>query len=67
MKEFLSREGAPFIERNVEEDERAYDELIGRGIRTVPLTIVGDRSIRGFNPPELETALAAWRGQKQAR
>ena len=59
MKEFLSRAGAAFTVMNVDEDDRAYDALIARGLRTVPVTIIGDRVIRGYDPAALEQALAA--------
>ena len=59
MKEFLSRSGAAFTVMNVDEDDRAYDALIARGLRTVPVTIVGDQVIRGYDPAALEQALAA--------
>ena len=61
MKELLSREGVPFTAYNVDEDEHAYDELIARGLRTVPVTIIGERVLPGFNPVELADAVAAWR------
>ena len=59
MKEFLSRASATFTVMNVDEDERAYDALIARGLRTVPVTIIGDRVVRGYDPAALEQALAA--------
>ena len=59
MKEFLSRAGAAFTVMNVDEDHRAYDALVARGLRTVPVTIVGDQVIRGYDPAALEQALAA--------
>jgi glutaredoxin len=59
VKEFLSREGVRFTVKNVDEDDAAYDELIARGLRTIPVTIVGDRLIRGYDPDALKTALAA--------
>jgi glutaredoxin len=59
VKEFLSRAGAAFTVMNVDEDDRAYDALIARGLRTVPVTIVGDQVIRGYDPAALEQALAA--------
>ena len=59
MKEFLSRAGAAFTVMNVDEDERAYDALIARGLRTVPVTVIGDRVVRGYDPAALEQALAA--------
>ena len=59
MKEFLSRAGAAFTVMNVDEDDRAYDALLARGLRTVPVTIIGDLVIRGYDPAALEQALAA--------
>ena len=58
MKEFLSQHGVAFTVRNVDEDDQAYDELIARGFRTVPVTIIGDREIRGFDRDRLSTALS---------
>jgi glutaredoxin len=58
VKEFLSRAGAPFVVKEIDEDDRAYDELIARGFRTVPVTIIGDRAIKGFDRDALESALA---------
>jgi glutaredoxin len=63
VKEFLSREGVPFTARNVDEDDRAYDELIALGFRTIPVTIAGAEKIGGFDRPALERAVAAWRAQ----
>ena len=53
----------PFESKNVDEDDRAYDELIARGFRTVPVTIVGERAIAGFDPGALGAAVAEWRGR----
>ncbi len=62
MKEFLSRAGARFEEKNVEEDPGAYRELIGRGWRTVPVTLVGDRAVKGFDSAALAEALTSLGG-----
>jgi glutaredoxin len=61
VKELLSREGVPFTAYNVDEDDRAYDELIARGWRTVPMTFIGARAIKGFDEPALMSAIADWR------
>jgi hypothetical protein len=58
VKEFLSRAHQPFTLRNVDEDLSAYQELIARGFRTVPVTIIGDVAIKGFDEPALTRALA---------
>ena len=59
----LSREGLPFTAHNVDEDERAYDELIARGWRTVPVTIFGDQAVKGYDVPALTAAIAVWRAR----
>jgi len=61
VKELLSRERVPFTAYNVDEDERAYDELLGRGWRTIPVTIIGQRVIKGFDVAALTAAIAEWR------
>lgn len=50
-----------FTAHNVDEDARAYDELLARGWRTIPVTIIGERVLKGFNPVELASAIAEWR------
>ncbi len=58
MKEFLSREGHPFEARNIEEDDRAYDELMALGARAVPTTVINGQVITGFDQARLRAALA---------
>ena len=59
----LSREGLPFTAHNVDEDEGAYDELIARGWRTVPVTVFGDQVVKGYDVPALTAAIAVWRAR----
>jgi glutaredoxin len=61
VKEFLSQAGVPFTAYNVDEDDRAYDDLIARRWRTVPVTLIGDRVVKGFDVAALTSALAEWR------
>jgi glutaredoxin len=61
VKEFLSRAGVPFTAFNVDEDDRAYDELLARGWRTIPVTVFGERVVKGFDVEALTAAIAAWR------
>jgi glutaredoxin len=63
VKEFLSRAGVPFTAFNVDEDDRAYDELVARGFRTIPVTVIGARVVKGFDAEALTSAIAAWRGE----
>lgn len=48
--------------RDVDEDDAAYRELVARGWRSVPMTLVGDRAIRGYDPTALRDALDAVAG-----
>jgi hypothetical protein len=66
VKAWLSREGVPFTAYNVDEDDRAYDDLIARGFRTVPVTVFGERTatvVKGFDEPALTAAIAEWRAK----
>ena len=47
-----------FTARNVDEDDRAYDELIARGLRTIPVTVFGDRVVIGYDREALLAAIA---------
>ena len=57
----LSQAGVPFVIRNVALDLGAYRELIARGFRTVPVTIIGEGetavSMTGFDETALREAL----------
>ena len=58
MKEFLSRAGHTFETKNIEEDDDAYRELIALGARSVPVTLIGEHMVTGFDPEKLRSALA---------
>ena len=51
----------PFTAYNVDENDRAYDDLIARGWRTIPVTVFGDRAIKGLDEAGLMAAIADWR------
>ena len=68
----------PFTAHNVDEDGGAYDDLIARGFRTIPVTVFplssrsgeasGDakadsRTITGFDAEALSAAVAEWRAK----
>jgi glutaredoxin len=61
VKEFLSREGVAFQTKNVDDDEQAYAELIQKGYRTIPVTFIGDRVVKGFDEAALRAAIAVTR------
>jgi len=53
----------PFTAFNVDEDDKAYDELIARRFRTIPVTVFGDTVVKGFDADALTAAIAAWRAR----
>jgi hypothetical protein len=57
VKEFLSRAGHAFTVCNVEEDDAAYSDLLSRGFRTIPLTLINGKPIKGFDASALGEAL----------
>jgi glutaredoxin len=57
VKEFLSQNGAAFTALNVDEDDRAYDALVARGFRSVPVTVIGERTVKGYDLDALRRAL----------
>jgi glutaredoxin len=59
VKGFLSRVGVAYTARNVDEDDLAYDELLALGLRTVPVTVVGERAVKGYDEQALLEALRA--------
>jgi glutaredoxin len=63
VKELLSQAGVPFTAYNVDEDDTAYDDLIARGWRTVPVTVFGAQVVKGFDAVALQQAIAAWRAR----
>lgn len=57
MKEFLSRNGQQFTLKHVDEDPAALGELVALGMMSIPVTIVGDHVVRGFDEKALRAAL----------
>jgi hypothetical protein len=45
----LSRERVAFVDKDVEEDVEAYDELLALGFRTIPVTVVRGVPVKGFD------------------
>jgi glutaredoxin len=57
VKEFLSQQGVEFEDRNVSRDPAYLEEVRRLGYAGVPVTIVGDRQILGFDRAKIEAAL----------
>ena len=64
MKEFLSQQGIPWTEKYVDQDRAAAIEMIRRsGQRGVPVTVIGDEVVVGFDRPRLERIIASMRAR----
>lgn len=64
-REFFAARGVPVRERNVAADRSALVEMLDIHVRRfpdeeplVPLIVIGDRVVRGFDRQEVEAALA---------
>jgi len=56
--EYLSQKGVPFIAKNVVRDPSAMQALMRLGLRLLPVLVIGDQRLSGFNPKEIDAALA---------
>ena len=64
-KEFLSRQGVRFVEKNVAADRRAAEEMIRvSGQQGVPVITVDGEAVIGFNQPRLMQLLQRRSGPK---
>jgi glutaredoxin len=57
--EYLSQKGVEFTEKNVSRNPEAVQELMSMGVRSLPLILIGDTQLRGFNPKAIDEALAS--------
>jgi mycoredoxin len=48
----------PFTEKNVGRDPEARQELITLGLLSLPVLLIGDKKLTGFNPGQIDAALA---------
>jgi glutaredoxin len=57
--EYLSQKGIPYIEKNVSQDQEAVQELMSMGLRSLPVIVIGEERLSGFNPAAIDAALAS--------
>jgi glutaredoxin 3 len=57
VKEFLSRRGVAFTERDVSTDEAALAELAQLHLMTTPVTTIDGEVVVGFDQAKLEQLL----------
>jgi hypothetical protein len=48
----------PFVEKNVGRDPGARQELMEIGLTSLPVIIIGETKLAGFNPSKIDEALA---------
>ena len=58
VKSFLSDRGVAYEERNIDQEEKFAEELWNTGMRSVPVTVIGEAKILGFNQTQLNRAVA---------
>jgi len=59
VKEFMQDQDYDYEERNITTDSTAREELIKMNMRGVPVTVVDDQTIVGFDPQKIKAAIEA--------
>jgi S1-C subfamily serine protease len=68
VKEFLSQRGVAWTEKYVDEDRAAAIEMIRRsGQQGVPVTVIGDEVVVGFDRARLERIVATMRTTSRSK
>jgi glutaredoxin-like YruB-family protein len=57
LKEFLGQKGIQYSEKDVAQDQQAYEELAATGHMSTPLTKIDGEIVVGFDHKKLETLL----------
>ncbi len=57
LKEYLKDRKITYTEKNINTDAQARNELISKGYMGVPVVIVGDETIVGFDKAKLDQIL----------
>ncbi|AIQ44889.1 MULTISPECIES: glutaredoxin family protein [Paenibacillus] len=61
VKQLLTNQGIPFEVRDIMASAVYQEEVEKLGFMGIPVTVSGDRAVKGFNLPELEELIAAAR------
>jgi glutaredoxin len=56
--EYLSQKGVPYVEKNIGKSPEARQELMSMGVMSLPVILIGDKRLTGFNPKQIDAALA---------
>jgi glutaredoxin len=57
LKQWLQQHRVRFVEMDVQRNARAFKDFTRHGGRSVPLLLVGEHSINGFDPKKLPAQL----------
>jgi glutaredoxin-like protein NrdH len=57
VKEFLSKNGIAYIDRDIENVPGALDELRALGFQSIPVTVISGQAVQGFNPKQFTELL----------
>ncbi len=57
VKNYLSENNVEFVEKNVSTDSEARNELIQKGYRGVPVIVIGEEEVVGFDQAKLKALL----------
>lgn len=57
VKEYLTSKGFVYIEKNVQKDKEARQELIKKGYRGVPIIVINGEDVIGFDKEKLDKLL----------
>jgi glutaredoxin 3 len=52
----------PFTEKNVGKDPAARQELMELGLLSLPVLLIGDQKLTGFNPTKIDEAIKTLNG-----
>jgi glutaredoxin-like protein NrdH len=58
LKKYLNEQAIEFEERNIDVNNAFIDELQAMGVSSLPLTVIGETKILGFNTTRIQKALA---------
>ena len=59
VKVYLSRKGFEYTEFNVSDNREALKELVTKGYRSTPVTVIGEENVVGYSPAKIDEALEA--------
>lgn len=56
-KDYLKEKGVEFEEKNIQEDKVARKELMDRGHMGVPVILIDEEEVVGFDKPKIDSLL----------